>query len=242
MAEALQYRCQIDADCLTGYRCIDQLCLPGGAGRDARSDGPAAPSGHQAPPHPRVPTAPAEISGDKVWSAAAHAVDGFSGATPLDALKTGLESGRAVPEIREAALFGALGGSGWEWIALAWAAGHRCDLGRVALERARALAAESGAREVMVIGGGQVYEETLTRLAQQEADMVKQMQEQAEAPGSVTKQRLEEMQKMQQQQTMGNRTRSQPTSTQKASQCHLRQKHNGEPTSILTWSVLQSSP
>jgi electron transport complex protein RnfD len=49
--------------------------------------------------------------------------DAFSGATPLDALKTGLESGRTVPEIREAALFGALGGRGWEWIALAWAAG-----------------------------------------------------------------------------------------------------------------------
>jgi peptidyl-prolyl cis-trans isomerase C len=40
----------------------------------------------------------------------------------------------------------------------------------------------------------EVYQDTLIRLAQQEADMVKQMQEQAEAPGSVTKQRLEEMQ------------------------------------------------
>jgi parvulin-like peptidyl-prolyl isomerase len=40
----------------------------------------------------------------------------------------------------------------------------------------------------------EVYEDVILRLAQQEADMVKQMQEQAEAPGSVTKQRLEEMQ------------------------------------------------
>jgi len=49
--------------------------------------------------------------------------DAYTGATPLDALKTGLESGRAVAEIRDAALFGHLGGQGWEWVALAWAAG-----------------------------------------------------------------------------------------------------------------------
>jgi parvulin-like peptidyl-prolyl isomerase len=40
----------------------------------------------------------------------------------------------------------------------------------------------------------EVYQDTLIKLAQQEADMVRQMQEQAEAPGSVTKQRIEEMQ------------------------------------------------
>ena len=42
----------------------------------------------------------------------------------------------------------------------------------------------------------EVYEDVIIRLAQQEADMVRQMQEQAEAPGSVTRQRIEEMQKI----------------------------------------------
>ena len=42
----------------------------------------------------------------------------------------------------------------------------------------------------------EVYEDVIIRLAQQEADMVKQMAEQAQDPGSVTQQRLEEMQKL----------------------------------------------
>jgi parvulin-like peptidyl-prolyl isomerase len=42
----------------------------------------------------------------------------------------------------------------------------------------------------------EVYEDTIIRLAQQEADMVRQMNEQSQEPGSVTKQRLEEMQKI----------------------------------------------
>jgi parvulin-like peptidyl-prolyl isomerase len=42
----------------------------------------------------------------------------------------------------------------------------------------------------------EVYEDVILRLAQQEADMVKQMTEQSQEPGSVTQQRLEEMQKL----------------------------------------------
>jgi len=42
----------------------------------------------------------------------------------------------------------------------------------------------------------EVYEDVMLRLAQQEVDMVKQMTEKSEEPGSVTKQRLEEMQKI----------------------------------------------
>jgi len=38
-------------------------------------------------------------------------------ATPLDTLKTGVEAGRMVPEIRSAPIFGDYGGLGWEWIA-----------------------------------------------------------------------------------------------------------------------------
>jgi hypothetical protein len=41
----------------------------------------------------------------------------------------------------------------------------------------------------------EVYEDNIIRLAQQEADMVKQMTEQAQQSGSVTQQRIEEMQK-----------------------------------------------
>lgn len=43
--------------------------------------------------------------------------DAISQATPLDTLKTGIESGRMVEEIRVAPLFGDFGGLGWEWIA-----------------------------------------------------------------------------------------------------------------------------
>ncbi|MDX1460944.1 MAG: RnfABCDGE type electron transport complex subunit D, partial [Xanthomonadales bacterium] len=43
--------------------------------------------------------------------------DTLTQATPLDTLKTGMELGRMVPEIRTADLFGDFGGLGWEWIA-----------------------------------------------------------------------------------------------------------------------------
>ena len=43
--------------------------------------------------------------------------DAISQATPLDTLKTGVESGRMVSEIRQSPLFGDYGGLGWEWIA-----------------------------------------------------------------------------------------------------------------------------
>jgi electron transport complex protein RnfD len=43
--------------------------------------------------------------------------DAITQATPLDILKTGIEAGRMVPEIRNSPLFGDYGGKGWEWIA-----------------------------------------------------------------------------------------------------------------------------
>jgi parvulin-like peptidyl-prolyl isomerase len=42
----------------------------------------------------------------------------------------------------------------------------------------------------------EVYEDVIIRLAQQEADMIKQLVEQAGDPNSVTQQRIEEMQKL----------------------------------------------
>jgi electron transport complex protein RnfD len=43
--------------------------------------------------------------------------DAVTQSTPLDTLKTGLESGRMVSEIRLSSIFGDYGGLGWEWIA-----------------------------------------------------------------------------------------------------------------------------
>lgn len=48
---------------------------------------------------------------------AAQSWDAITQATPLDMLKTGIEGGRTVPEIRQSPLFGDFGGLGWEWIA-----------------------------------------------------------------------------------------------------------------------------
>ncbi len=53
-------------------------------------------------------------------------VDALSGATPLDALRTGLRLGQGLPAVLQgpqAPLFGALGGAGWEWVNLAFLAG-----------------------------------------------------------------------------------------------------------------------
>ncbi len=43
--------------------------------------------------------------------------DAITQATPLDTLKTGVDSGRMVTEIRNSPIFGDFGGMGWEWIA-----------------------------------------------------------------------------------------------------------------------------
>ena len=43
--------------------------------------------------------------------------DAITQSTPLDTLKTGLDSGRIIPEIRQSPVFGDFGGLGWEWIA-----------------------------------------------------------------------------------------------------------------------------
>jgi electron transport complex protein RnfD len=44
-------------------------------------------------------------------------VDAITMATPLDSLKTGIDAGRFVAEIRQAPVFGDFGGVGWEWAA-----------------------------------------------------------------------------------------------------------------------------
>jgi electron transport complex protein RnfD len=49
--------------------------------------------------------------------------DTITQATPLDLLKTGIESGRLLPELSESPVFGQLGGKGWEWIASGYALG-----------------------------------------------------------------------------------------------------------------------
>lgn len=54
---------------------------------------------------------------------AAGGWDAVTLATPLDTLKTGVESGKMVAEIRNSPLFGDYGGMGWEWIANGFALG-----------------------------------------------------------------------------------------------------------------------
>lgn len=49
--------------------------------------------------------------------------DAVTQATPLDLLKTGMESGALVPELLLSPVFGYLGGKGWEWIAGGYALG-----------------------------------------------------------------------------------------------------------------------
>ena len=49
--------------------------------------------------------------------------DAVTGATPLDALRTGASEGVMITEIREQPIFGDFGGRGWEWIANFYAVG-----------------------------------------------------------------------------------------------------------------------
>lgn len=49
--------------------------------------------------------------------------DAISQATPLDALRTGVQESRLVSEIRQQPVFGDFGGAGWEWIANWYALG-----------------------------------------------------------------------------------------------------------------------
>ena len=50
-------------------------------------------------------------------------IDAVTGATPLDSLKTGLDTGRSIPVIREAPIYGQGGGVGWSALALAYGLG-----------------------------------------------------------------------------------------------------------------------
>jgi electron transport complex protein RnfD len=49
--------------------------------------------------------------------------DALSQATPLDTIRTGINSGQTVNEIRSSGIFGDFGGLGWEWIANWYAVG-----------------------------------------------------------------------------------------------------------------------
>lgn len=50
-------------------------------------------------------------------------LDAITGATPLDAVRTGLSNARTLPEIRSAPIFGLIGGKGWVWANLAFLGG-----------------------------------------------------------------------------------------------------------------------
>ena len=49
--------------------------------------------------------------------------DAITTATPLDAVRSGLRQGETISEIQNSIAFGLLAGEGWEWMALAFAAG-----------------------------------------------------------------------------------------------------------------------
>lgn len=53
----------------------------------------------------------------------AIAWDAITGATPLNALRTGFQLGQTIEETRASPIFGSFGGRGWEWMALAATAG-----------------------------------------------------------------------------------------------------------------------
>jgi electron transport complex protein RnfD len=50
-------------------------------------------------------------------------VDAITSATPLDTIKTQLSLSKTLSEIQTSGLFGAFGGTGWEWIGVAFLAG-----------------------------------------------------------------------------------------------------------------------
>lgn len=53
----------------------------------------------------------------------ASPVDGITGATPLDFMKTQLGQGDLIDEIILAPIFGGIAGSGWEWVSIAFGLG-----------------------------------------------------------------------------------------------------------------------
>ncbi len=50
-------------------------------------------------------------------------IDALTGATPLDAIRTGLAEGRPLDTVLQSPVFGAVGGTGWEWLAAAFGIG-----------------------------------------------------------------------------------------------------------------------
>ena len=70
------------------------------------------------PGTPDLATSIAALSGS-----GAGELDGYTGATALDLMKTELGRGRMIVEATTAPAFGAFGGRGWEWAAVAWLCG-----------------------------------------------------------------------------------------------------------------------
>lgn len=58
-----------------------------------------------------------------LFTHSAPVIDAWTGATPMDSLKTSLGMGNPLSELRDMPLFGLLAGAGWEWINLAFLAG-----------------------------------------------------------------------------------------------------------------------
>jgi len=54
---------------------------------------------------------------------AGASMDAISGATPLDAMRTGIRGQATVQDVLQGPAFGALGGVGWEWIGLGYLVG-----------------------------------------------------------------------------------------------------------------------
>ena len=64
------------------------------------------------------------------WPAPGAGWDALTGATALDALRTGLRESYTMAEVRSGAAFGAVGAAGGEWVNLAALAGGLCLLAR----------------------------------------------------------------------------------------------------------------
>lgn len=59
----------------------------------------------------------------QLYGNAGSALDSITGATPIDAIKTGLTLDKTLTEISASPVFGMLGGNGWEWIAIGFLVG-----------------------------------------------------------------------------------------------------------------------
>jgi electron transport complex protein RnfD len=70
-----------------------------------------------------LPSIEAILTGRLVVPTMIGGMDAVTGATALDTLKNGLDTGLTVREIRQEAVFGPTGSAGWAWVALAYGVG-----------------------------------------------------------------------------------------------------------------------